>query len=365
MWNQWQLTGRAWDKLRDLVDEGQISLFVPEVVVQEVVRGRKHDANDLVEKLHALNLHRVERLLSLSLPTKRDRLLAHVQSLVVNYETELRNRLNELGAEVIPVPSVSHLQVLNRAMEGRQPFDAEGRNGYRDVLIWHSVLDVASLGCQAVVFVTNNSRDFCIGKPPELAPALKREFEQIAPTAELLIAASVAGAAAPVDHLTRTLPRTYLQPDNDTVEAALNQCAELIVAGGRSPVPGRWGEQLDDGWQFSSLLSEGPIEVESIDLEFGSLSCQPAGDDWEEFTARARATVVLDGFAFKADFYVEDRIRVDVQDRDWNKHYMHVHEYHEAELSFRLVQNETGTAIKECWLEEATEVERHDPPDPD
>ena len=68
MWNQWWLSGASWDELRDLVEQERIALYVPEVVVQEVVRGRHHDAHDLVRQLTEIKLARIERLLSLGLP---------------------------------------------------------------------------------------------------------------------------------------------------------------------------------------------------------------------------------------------------------------------------------------------------------
>lgn len=73
--------------------------------------------------------------MNLGLPTTRKDLASKVQELVADYETELRGRLNELGAVIIPIPSVSHQVVLTRALEKRRPFDTEGRDGYRDVLI--------------------------------------------------------------------------------------------------------------------------------------------------------------------------------------------------------------------------------------
>jgi len=100
------------------------------------------------------------------LPTKRKDLAYKVQELVASYDAELRTRLNELGAVIISVPSVSHQVVLTRALEKRRPFDANGRDGYRDVLIWHSLLDVAELGHNGIVFVTSNTSDFCTGGKP-------------------------------------------------------------------------------------------------------------------------------------------------------------------------------------------------------
>jgi hypothetical protein len=95
--------------------------------------------------------------------------------------------------------------------------------------------------------------------------------------------------------------------------------------------------------------------VVSIDLDDTTLVCLPASEDWAEFTATVQAGVTLDGFAYKADVYIEEDINVAVQDSDWNEHYMHVWEYHNAELTFRLTLDDNGTTIAECWLEKAKE----------
>jgi len=103
----------------------------------------------------------------------------------------------------------------------------------------------------------------------------------------------------------------------------------------------------------------------SIDLDDATLVCEPVGKDWAEFTARVQAEVTLDGFAYKSDVYTEEGIDVAVQDSDWNDHYMHVYERHNAELTFRLAVDFGGTAIEECWLEEAQETLNDDDPHPE
>lgn len=356
MWNQWSLAGRSWDHLGSMVERGRINLYVPEVVVQEVARGRRHDANDLVDELHRVKLSRIELLLQLGLPTRRVDLLIRVQQLVARYDTELRARLDQLCAAIIPIPSTSHEVVLARAMEGRQPFDSGGRNGYRDVLIWHSLLEVAELDHAAIVFVTNNTRDFCTGKPPALLKFLASEVAEVSPRATVLIATSVAEIGARVEEVERDLGLEYpvfFRPTDEVIRAALLRCTDVIVAGASPPTPGRWGNEIEGGWPGASILEEDPIDVASIDFQFESLDCVPDGDGWEQFVATVQAEVTLDGFAFKADAYGEDQVTFDVQDSDWNDHYMHVWEYHDMTLTFRLTLDKDGTVIDECWLEAA------------
>jgi len=373
MWNQWSLTGKAWEKLRAMVEQQRIALYVPEVVVQEVVRGRQHDANDLVHELAKIKLPRIEGLLRLGLPTDRKELTNHVQRLVADYDAGLRTRLGELRAAIVPIPQVSHQEVLTRAMERRRPFDAQGRNGYRDVLIWHSLLDVVERGHAGIVFVTNNTTDFCTGKPPSLQSELLEELAQVSPEAVAIVATTVNEVGTRVDEVDRRIADAieggellvFEKPSDGDVLAALTRSIDVIVAGVDPPTPGRWGKDLSSGWQFRSILEEDPVDVVSIDLDDATLVCEPDGKDWAEFTARVQAEVTLDGFAYKSDVYTEEGIDVAVQDSDWNDHYMHVYERHNAELTFRLAVDFGGTAIEECWLEEVQEILNDDDPHPE
>lgn len=356
MWNQWLLSGKSWDDLHCLVEQDRIALYVPEVVVQEVVRGRRTDANDLVLDLVKIKLSRIEGLRQLGLATDRKALRKQVQDRVANYDSYLRRRLGELGAVIVPIPSVSHQEILTRALQGRRPFDSEGRNGYRDVLIWHSLLEVVRFGHSRIVFVTNNTKDFCVDNPPELRHELRDELANVSLRAVTTIATSVNEIGVRVDELERRRLPVLERPSDGEVFAALRQCIDVIVAGAEPPTPGRWGEELTDGWQFLSVLEEDPVDVVSIEFDDASLACERDGDDWAKFTVRIRADVTLDGFAFKGDVYAVDRVNVEVQDSDWNDHYMWIHEHHNAELTFRLAFDHNGAKIEECWLEDSRET---------
>jgi hypothetical protein len=65
--------------------------------------------------------------------------------------------------EIFEYASVPHAHVVARALRRRKPFDADGRNGYRDCLLWMSLLQhLQSQGRRVgeVAFISNNSTDF-------------------------------------------------------------------------------------------------------------------------------------------------------------------------------------------------------------
>jgi predicted nucleic acid-binding protein len=138
---------------------GRVQLCVPEVVLREVPR------------VYARKLQRADRQLNEAI---RDR--AHLQagapddalervttgvdvaSAADAYVRALRARLDEAKVLILPVPSVPHDDIVDRALSGRRPFDQEGKTGYRDALIWQNVLDLA--GSVPNIVLVSNDGDF-------------------------------------------------------------------------------------------------------------------------------------------------------------------------------------------------------------
>src|SRR5689334_16204782 len=124
------------NEVRRALDEskqGRIRLAVPELVVQEAVNCWAEELVSREDKyLAALaNLRRLDIEVGL------DQTLDHEQ-LRSDRERGVRTALADAGAEILPFPSVAHEEVAARALARRQPFDKQGKDGYRDVLIWES-----------------------------------------------------------------------------------------------------------------------------------------------------------------------------------------------------------------------------------
>lgn len=68
-----------------------------------------------------------------------------------DYRDYLLDRFKEtLGFEILPWPATSHQRLVTRAASRHPPFDATG-GGYRDSLVWESVLHLASRGEEVVL----------------------------------------------------------------------------------------------------------------------------------------------------------------------------------------------------------------------
>ena len=79
-------------------------------------------------------------------------------------EAVLRSRCESLQICILGYPSVKHQKVVKRDLDERRPFRRvkSGSIGYRDTLIWESILDF----CQRahndseILFITQNTKDF-------------------------------------------------------------------------------------------------------------------------------------------------------------------------------------------------------------
>jgi hypothetical protein len=173
------LSRSSWWQTRLGAQKGRIQLWVPEVVIQEAVR---HYSAQL--DLHLQKLADEEEALSkLSFGGDHDSDIGDfrfytadhrckVAALKAGYEQRLRKRLSQARATILPLPRMSHQEMLRRALLEQKPFRSKGEgpkkgpDGYRDMLIWASVAEHSS-AClntsDTLILVTGNHGDFCDG----------------------------------------------------------------------------------------------------------------------------------------------------------------------------------------------------------
>lgn len=80
-----------------------------------------------------------------------------VQATVSEYENGLRRTLAASRVFVPELPAVSHAELIQRDLARCKPFDQKGR-GYRDALIWHTILELPANA--TVALLSANRRDF-------------------------------------------------------------------------------------------------------------------------------------------------------------------------------------------------------------
>ncbi|MGO4246161.1 PIN domain-containing protein [Paenarthrobacter sp. RAF54_2] len=144
-----------WISLTGHQKDWQVEVLVPEVVQMEtvtVVTRKWSDQQSTLDKL---------RVAELGLQKEQQSLSQNIQDRIDGYEEVLVARMAELGIEAAPTPAVGHLEVAERASKEIAPYTKGRKDGYRDTLIWLTVLDVATREPDHEVwFVSNNDQDF-------------------------------------------------------------------------------------------------------------------------------------------------------------------------------------------------------------
>lgn len=95
------------------------------------------------------------------------------------FDLEKRIRDQVEGIEIIEYAGVPHSEVVQRALKRRKPFDTEGDVGYRDCLLWLSLVRHLASGrssdSEEVIFISSNWRDFYETGPGKQSKSAKDE----------------------------------------------------------------------------------------------------------------------------------------------------------------------------------------------
>lgn len=149
-----------------------ITVYVPRIVLDEVVGRFAKDLSDRVGEANA-ELAIISRRIARKLVTLDSFL--DVNEEVESFRSAFSTQLVEAGVAVPEYPIASHRDVTDRAIYRRKPFRDSGA-GYRDTLIWLTVLELADQVEDNIVLVTNNTHDFGDG-PTRLHGQLQEDLE--------------------------------------------------------------------------------------------------------------------------------------------------------------------------------------------
>ncbi len=147
------LEGNAFRILFANLERIGAKIIIPEVALEEVVNAFRED----IEKFAASSKKMAKEAQRLKL----DHTISVFPAEKVGTEvSKYRHRLQSLErTEIAPIPDTAHKELLKRDLSRRKPFKSTG-TGYRDTLIWETVLGVLQGSQTPVCFVTNNISDF-------------------------------------------------------------------------------------------------------------------------------------------------------------------------------------------------------------
>ncbi len=250
-------------------------------------------------------------------------------------------------------PIVSHKIVVQRALERKKPFKEDGKDGYRDYLIWLSFLDVVShYTSEDACFITLNTHDFSDPvKKNELHQQLQKDIEE-----KGIKLSRVSYFTSLKDFIEQ-----QVKPGLHVIEEHEKLIEELKAdrAGFIDPLEVALTEKLQglDLTEYNVFVveeGENP-SVSNID-EVSETNIDQVSEVSETellLTIRVKVLCNIDFFIFKSDYLVmEDTNQFSIIDSDWNKHYMWAETPMELEVSLEVVYGKDKKQIKSIDIED-------------
>jgi hypothetical protein len=298
--------------LEEYLQKTQSQLIVPEVVFQEAVNHARKKLKQLDRELEgcAKDYGRFKSEgagdLAINKPDFDQALRA--------YEANFRHRLlHVFHAIFLPMPTVTHTQMLERALQGTRPFH-ENKDGYRDTLIWLSILNRVREHPAAYVFITNNTRDFT-------EEVLKAELGDLPEHCSFSFALNL-----------KTFIDQYAKAELERLNALANRLRVNRALPGFSLQDelGNPGHQLLGS--IAGTLKIRDYRYRDVEGPYYISSYEPAEDIEVQEVYRAQDEIIvecsasyyltIDGYLFKSEAYGLDKDdRIYVTDWEWNEHY--------------------------------------------
>jgi PIN domain len=320
------------------------SLAIPQLVMDEAINNFKEAITKIQSALKSqsreFQLWTGEELLP---PGTNDK----VQKTIAKYEQDLKDTLLQAGTIIRSYPATSHEQLVTKCLSRKRPFSEDGKEGYRDALIWESILEIlVESAPEKVAFITNNSNDFFEKNKQALhhhmiEDLLQREIEV---------------NRVDVFKNLHYFVDAYIKPKMETLNVEVIESIRSDLSFGL----GRHDKQEIEAGIFQALRTydygDGiesyevglPPEAESITVsyveDFSDLHTidgrkLSSGDWFIEATAIIRYQ--FDFFIYKADRYaMGEEASIEVIDSDWNDHYICAQTTKPVQVSFTLTFDE-------------------------
>lgn len=319
---------------------GKLDVYIPEVVVDEVVnkfRQRIEHAEKVIlselGKISSLNDEPLEELL----------IKESVTVSVAKYQHRLRAMFDEHKIVILPYPNTSHRFLAKKAMLKKKPFNTNEK-GYRDNLIWENIkslisnLDEGIVANPEFIFVTDNHTDFMSGDG--LHNDLIVELED-----QGLQTERVAVYRSLHDFSDRVM-KMYLTQEN-ILKDRLCDIKFGDSALRRSLIKYLYeeylGQDLGD-FEFAApgdYNENGDREITGFNEDFEVLDLEVKKLSVNEFVVDLRISIEteLELFVDKSDHYSSSEGGYSVIDYDWNNHVMLVSESQTVPFAITLIVN--------------------------
>lgn len=149
LYNDWLLTSNQFKLLENYLSKTNDELCISEVVLEELYR-------HFVRKYKKAELRHQEITELISIIDDKIPSLREVSEAEIKYRKLFLKRLEDIGVRIIEVPNVSLSSLLERDLMEKRPFQVSGK-GFRDALIWESLLSDCHSHDEKAVFITDDS----------------------------------------------------------------------------------------------------------------------------------------------------------------------------------------------------------------
>ncbi|MCH8911769.1 MAG: DUF4935 domain-containing protein [Chloroflexi bacterium] len=147
-----RLRSRALERVAALAKAVNVSVFLPEVAVGELVRHFKESLPASIKKADQA----ISDLNRYAYDGSEQEIRAPADSHSLDYRRWLIDRAAGLGIQELLISKGKDSEVLDRALARRRPFSVKDL-GYKDTLIWLSILDLFARQTTKVVFMSSDS----------------------------------------------------------------------------------------------------------------------------------------------------------------------------------------------------------------
>lgn len=341
------------NKLISVARTGGHKIFIPEVVVLEMVKHYRESLEGIAAILQKqfARLHRKTDIKAENPVTD-----AKVKQSVREYRAKFNEELKLLGISILPLPAAPHEEMIERCMRREKPFKESGV-GYADALIWLSILNKASyfsgskmFGGPRILFVTNNSSDFCKTGNWELHIDLQDELEMHEiPSGVIKVVKGLDDASSllyeDTDEVRTVAIWKYLQsPDFETSDfiEIIKERIELSLA---------YRPFSSEVLGFGPALEDPVVEQIYPDFHFELHSVESLDEGKVSICFDVSVTCLFDVYVFKSDLSQVNRAKLSIYDYDWNNYYVAAQIEHNAWFTVAIIADQELRSIDNLDIE--------------
>ena len=288
-------------------------VYVPKLVLEEISANYSRCLASHAQKVHD-SLAGLTRFLIRDFQSPLKQFDLEVETTV--FKNTLSARLATADSVILEYPSASHEDLVKRATARRKPFNAKG-SGYRDALIWQTVLDLAMQVDEDIVLVSSD-KDFQDAHG-NLHGDLIEDLEGLGlPKTKVTLSTKLSDLVE--KHVRPNLgsvpwerPLYMLAQRGLNLEDSIGQIIQDACAGLEREPP-----QLGLRWEYESPTLEWVEDVSNLTVK----DIREMSSDRILVNIEARIHGQFGVFVYKPDFYIIDDSRLTVNEFNWTDHYV-------------------------------------------